>query len=194
MEKLRRLAAFWPGFAGLWNGGTPTCLVLALLFALSVNSAILCSFVWTEFGSVELQVTLWVASCLCFGFAATYSFISSRGQASLRESARDLFLRAQREYLGGDWSEAEKLLGQIVKRQPGDVEARLFLATIHRHTNRLNEARDQLHRLSKLTRSAAWSMEIAREWQQLSRQATEASDNDIDVRQPEQTSERARAA
>ena len=193
MGKLRRLAAFWPGFSGLWHGGTPTSLALALLFALSVNSAILCSFVWTEFASTEVHVLLWIGAGLCFVLAATYSFMSSRGQASLRETARDLFLRAQREYLGGEWSEAETLLSQIVKRQPCDVEARLFLATIYRHTNRQDEARRQLRHLSKLTRSADWSMEIAREWQQLSSRA-QAEENEIGVESAEQAYQRARAA
>ena len=82
----------------------------------------------------------------------------------MREDARDLFLRAQREYLSGNWTETEALLAKIVRRQPDDIEAILFLATVHRHTGRYDEARQQLRRLSKIARSTDWSMEISQEW------------------------------
>ncbi|MCA9214475.1 MAG: tetratricopeptide repeat protein [Planctomycetales bacterium] len=169
MGTLRRTTVQWPGFSGLWLHGSVSGLAIAVFFALLVNLASLCSFIWTEFASPGVQVLLWSMTGLCFAAATTYSFISSRGQASLREDARDLFLRAQSEYLSGKWTETEALLTQIVRRQPHDVEAILFLATVHRHTGQFDRARQQLKRLSKIARSTDWSMEIAQEWRLLRR-------------------------
>jgi hypothetical protein len=170
--KLRRVAWLWPGFTRLWYRGEPVSLIVAVLYALLLNAALLGSFVWTELTSVGARVLLWTATGLCLIVAATYSFIRDRGKVALREAARALLLRAQREYLRGDWIEAESLVRQILKSQADDIEARLFLATILRHTKRPSDAKDQLRRLSKMVGSAEWCMEIDHEWRQLRRTST----------------------
>lgn len=169
--KNRRIARFWPGFARLWYRGDPVGLIAAIFYGLLLNTALLCTFVWTEIASVKVQVILWCASGLCLIYSATYSFICVKRDASMQDTARDLLSRAQREYLRGQWSEAESKVRQILKRQPDDVEARLFLATILRHTKRPSEAMDELRRLSRKVGSAKWCMEIDHEWRQLRRRS-----------------------
>jgi len=66
-------------------------------------------------------------------------------------------------YLQGQWFEAEKRLIQLLRQNPRDVEARLMIATLFRHTRRWEEALRQLDQLERLEASQAWALEIQRE-------------------------------
>ena len=79
----------------------------------------------------------------------------------------DLFRAALGEYLKGAWFEAESLLGQLVAQDNRDVDARLMLASLLRHTRRPLEARRQLDELDRLEKAARWQVEIERERQLL---------------------------
>ncbi|MCR4413284.1 MAG: tetratricopeptide repeat protein [Thermoguttaceae bacterium] len=76
----------------------------------------------------------------------------------------------------GNWFEAECLLSRILKRNPRDLEARLMLATLLRHTGRRDEAARQLDRLERFEGSGKWVLEISRERQQL--QAAKSDEED----------------
>jgi thioredoxin-like negative regulator of GroEL len=71
-----------------------------------------------------------------------------------------LFRRAQAEYLQGDYFQAEATLTGLLAREPRDAEARLLLATLLRHTQRYEEAEDQLKQLSRFETAARWQIEI----------------------------------
>jgi len=73
-------------------------------------------------------------------------------------------------YLQGQWFEAEKKLVSLLRQNPRDVEARLLIATLFRHTRRWEEALRQLDQLERLEASRAWALEIHRE-RELIRQA-----------------------
>jgi predicted Zn-dependent protease len=76
-----------------------------------------------------------------------------------------LFIQAQREYLGGHWEEAETLLRRRIENTPRDVEARLLLVTMLRHTRRLDLARNQLHEMMRFDEALEWEFEVDREQQ-----------------------------
>ena len=61
MHALRYLTLVWPGLPWLWLRGSLSGLFLAMAFAVSVDMAILATFVWP--GLVELPFTLglWTA-------------------------------------------------------------------------------------------------------------------------------------
>lgn len=80
----------------------------------------------------------------------------------------DAWLRqAQREYLRRHWIEAELLVGRILARRPGDVEARLLQASIFRRTARHAAARRELALLARDPQAVGWSLEIQTELRQL---------------------------
>jgi cytochrome c-type biogenesis protein CcmH/NrfG len=85
-----------------------------------------------------------------------------------------LFLQAQGEYLKGHWFEAESLLQQIIRRSPRDVEAQLMLATLYRHTRRVDEARQRLRLMEAIDGAERWRWEIDQE-QRLLKQVTETA-------------------
>lgn len=76
-----------------------------------------------------------------------------------------LFIQAQREYLGGHWEEAESLLRRRIGNAPRDVEARLLLVTMFRHTRRLDQARSQLSEMQRYDEALEWEFEADRERQ-----------------------------
>lgn len=76
-----------------------------------------------------------------------------------------LFIQAQREYLGGHWEEAESLLRRRIENAPRDVEARLLLVTLFRHTRRLDLARWQLSEMQRFDEALEWAFETDREQQ-----------------------------
>ena len=76
-----------------------------------------------------------------------------------------LFIQAQREYLGGHWEEAELLLKRRIDHAPRDMESRLLLATLFRHSRRLEQAGEQLSEMNRFDESLEWDFEIDRERQ-----------------------------
>ena len=83
---------------------------------------------------------------------------------STDETLPGLFIRAQAEYLRGNWYRVEHLLSQLLGQRDQDAEARLLMATMFRTTSRFAEARQQLRQLGQLERASEWKMEIEREW------------------------------
>jgi thioredoxin-like negative regulator of GroEL len=83
-------------------------------------------------------------------------------------SEEDLFREAQAQYLQGNWYAAEETLRAMLAANPRDVEARLMLATLLRHTARLEEAASQLQQTARLEASAGWRQELQTEWRRLS--------------------------
>jgi Tfp pilus assembly protein PilF len=105
-----------------------------------------------------IAASLWLAS------AVWSSRNYERRQRLAREvDADDLFRQALSEYLQGSFLAAENTLGRSLKHHPQDVEARLLLATLLRHTKRHDEARRELARLAQLEGAARWATEIEAE-------------------------------
>lgn len=159
----------WPGLPQLWLSGMWSGLVLAVGFAAVVDLLLLASFVWVELLS-PLHLRLgWLAVGALWGAAAVISVWSESRSAVPRgvTSAEVLFREALGEYLQGNWFEAEAILGRLVHLHPRDVEARLLLATLLRHTRRYNEALEQLDRLERLRDAQHWTREIASERQRI---------------------------
>ena len=99
----------------------------------------------------------------------------------IRDSSHTLFNQAQREYLRGHWTEAESLLKRRLKLAERDIEARLLLATLFRHTERLDWASEQLLQLEKYDESVHWNFEIRRERELIGLLQDEAPDPSTDL-------------
>ena len=79
------------------------------------------------------------------------------------ESVDTLFIEARREYLKGHWEEARSLLLRQLRHHPRDIESRLMLATLYRHTRQFDDAVTQLNQLEKYDPAISWNNEIERE-------------------------------
>ena len=126
-----------------------------------------CKALWIGFGAA------WLA-----GAVVTAGAGQSGREGGHPGSEADNFPEAVDYYLKGNWFEAQQALMQRLGEDPRDADARLMLATLCRHTGRLDEAQQQLDLLARLEESAKWGMEIRRE-RQLLRDARAGQAGDV---------------
>lgn len=167
MERASWMRYLWPGLPQLLQGnwwGFGWALVGAVL----LNLAILTTFVWKEWVGEWAKPVLWGGIVLLWSGAALGSTIAwNRLRPAMANPStapsNALFAEAMEFYLQGQWFEAEKRWVQLLRQNPRDVEARLMIATLLRHTRRWEEALRQLDQLERLEASQAWALEIHRE-------------------------------
>ena len=176
MRWRRGCACIWPGLADLWQQGSWSGLLLALIFGLLLNFSLAASLIWTEWASPELRFAAWtgVGSFWLIGFCTAWR------QTGLDRSllTQDLFSQAVNEYLQGNWFQAESLLEQVLRKNRRDVDAQLMLATLYRHTGRCDEARAALEQIKCWRGAEKWELEIQREREQLAAASEQAPDED----------------
>jgi uncharacterized protein HemY len=168
----------------MWACGSWSALAVAVGSAALVNLALLSSFVWSELFPPQARTALWTAVLAIWGSSAVlcYSW-DRRGKAAYGTSAaaeRSLEV-ALGYYLQGSWFEAERELAAILQRNPRDLEARLMVATLLRHTGRLDEAGRQLDQLERLEDSRKWELEIRRERELLAEKQAERAEQDSEA-------------
>ncbi len=171
------LLCCWPGLPGLWFRGRWSSLALAIAFAILLNLTIVASFVWTGiFRDEAYPVIAWPILLLIW---FTSAVIAKRNLPDVMSLTKDdrftvtdeetddaidtLFIEARREYLKGHWNEARSLLQRQIKHHARDIESRLMLATLFRHTRQFDEAAAQLDQIEKYDPAISWKNEIARE-------------------------------
>ena len=171
------LLCCWPGLPGLWYRGRWSSLFLAVTFAVLLNLTILASFIWTGvFEDDAFPAIAWPVLLLTWFGSAMIARRNLPDVMSLTkedpvfaadeesETAVDaLFIEARREYLKGHWNEAQSLLQRQLNRYPRDIESRLLLATLFRHTRQFDDALIQLNQIGKFDPAINWKNEIARE-------------------------------
>jgi hypothetical protein len=164
------MAWIWPGLIPLWLEGSWSGVLLAVGFAGLLNLLLLASLVWEDLLSLAWLISGWAIVASLWLVSAIWSSrnYERRQQLAQEVNADDLFRQALSEYLQGSFLAAESTLERLLKHHPHDVEARLLLATLLRHTKRHDEARSQVARLAQLEGAQRWATEIAAEREQLS--------------------------
>jgi hypothetical protein len=169
MRRTRWATYFWPGLAQLWVRGIWSGLAAAVCAAALLNVAVLGTFIWSELIAEGLRSTLWLLLGAGWVAGAIFTARWSRRQRQREEpdSTTDALSEAIDHYLKGNWFESERVLGNLLRRNPRDADARLMLATLLRHTARRDEAAEQLELLTRLEGAEKWEWEIRRERQLL---------------------------
>jgi hypothetical protein len=165
MRRMRRIAYLWPGLPQLWTFGSWAGLAVAVGAALVFDLLLLVSFGWSELVSPSVRNILWTAFGGFWVSAVVWS-AKRRGRfgaAASPDPKKDAFAEALDYYLKGDYYQAEHLLEGLLQRNLRDLDARLMLATLLRHTGRIDEARQQLDTLAKFEGAGKWEWEIQRE-------------------------------
>lgn len=165
MALLRSLTLAWPGLPWLWLRGSRSGLTLAIAFALTVDVAIVTTWIWSELIGIGATIGLWA------GAAAIWMIATASALAAFpapiprpRSGAADgLFVKARDAYLARDWPAAEAHLRELLAIAPTDGEAQLLQATILRRLGRLADARTALAALAASDSGGPWRAEIARE-------------------------------
>ncbi len=163
----------WPGLSGLWYRGKISSLLVAVGFSILLNLALVSTFLWPWSLGETFPVVAWPMILLIWAVSAwvAYHRLTDVMSVPVSEKVADpsqpdtLFNQAQREYLGGHWDEAELLLERRIAHAPRDMESRLLLATLLRHSRRLEQASEQLNDMQRFDESLEWDFEIDRERQ-----------------------------
>jgi tetratricopeptide (TPR) repeat protein len=167
----RIMLCCWPGLPGLWQRGQTFSLVIAIGFTILLNAAIICTYIWPRALGESFPIITWPmilliwSSSIAFAYKSMPNWLETAKIAAADESKQSdiLFIRAQTEYLKGNWDETERLLRRCLGIWPRDIEARLLLATLLRHSRRLFDASEELAHLLKYDESTNWISEIRRE-------------------------------
>jgi predicted Zn-dependent protease len=140
-------------------------LAIAVVAAVLLDVLLLVSFGWTELIGPDLRTTLWTGLGVVWVGAAVWSVSWSRKRAGDRkpEPQQDVFGEALDHYLQGDYFQTEQILEGLLRRNVRDVDARLMLATLLRHTGRLDDAARQLDTLARFEGAGKWELEIRQE-------------------------------
>ena len=165
-ETSQRWLCLWPGLAKLWLRGDYIALLLALGFTVLFNLALLSTFVWPEWLGNSFPMIAWPIIGIVWlsnWFISGSTLDEAVDPGVVRGKSSDaLFISAQTEYLNGNWHEAETLLVRQLRFSPRDVESRLLLATMHRHTGNYDSALKEIEQLLKFDESRRWYLEIER--------------------------------
>jgi tetratricopeptide (TPR) repeat protein len=162
-RRLRILTlVFWPGLVQIWSGQEILGLILAALFAFSLNLSIMARWIWTE-----VFPPGW---CAFFGTFAFLTWVASSGYTVWwvgfchpDHHAREidtLFREAQEAYLQGRWSEAKSRLEQILARDEADADALMQLGSVYLRTQQPSLARRTFLQCLELRQGGKWRWEI----------------------------------
>ena len=157
-------AYFWPGLPQLARDGNWAALAVAIAAAAVLNAVLLGTCVWTEFVAPGPRIICWTFLAAVWIAAIGYWTWNDRQRKAVAGPKDDkTFEEALAEYLKGNWFEAERKLTARLGRDEHDIEARLLMATLLRHTKRFDDATHQLNVLVRLDGAHRWSQEIHRE-------------------------------
>ena len=165
MRRMRWTTYLWPGLPQLWSYGSWSGLALAISTAAVLDLLLLISFGWSELIGPGLRSASWAGFGVFWVVAAGWSArqCGRRAAAGNPNTCEDAFTEALDHYLKGDYYQAEHVLEGLLRRNLRDVDARLMLATLLRHTGRLYEATQQLDTLARFEGAGKWELEMRRE-------------------------------
>ena len=164
MRRMPWPAYLWPGLPQLARDGNWAALAFAVAAGVLLNAVLLGTWFWTDLFPAALRIICWVFIGAAWSLSIGYWAWADRRKAAAPEKAGGrVFEEALEDYLKGNWFETERKLNILMRRDEHDLEARLLLATLLRHTKRFDDATRQLNLLVRLDGAHRWALEIHRE-------------------------------
>jgi hypothetical protein len=162
MVALRYLTLAWPGLPWLWLRGSMAGLILALASAVSLDVALVTTFIWGDLVELPFTIAVWTATGMVW-LVSTVSAVATFPPPLARPPAAEvdpLFVAARDAYLARDWTGAESRLRELLVLSPTDGEAQLLLGTLLRRVGRLDEARGSLEKLAASDAGGRWRQAV----------------------------------
>jgi hypothetical protein len=154
--------SLWPGLAQVWSGQEVLGMILAVLFAATLNLALVARFIWTESFAqgwpeffAALAVCNWVAS---FGYTLWWIWLCHPERH--RVEIDRLYREATESYLRGRWNESRRRLERILAMDETDADALMQLGTLFARTEQPALARRAFRQCLELEGGAKWRWEI----------------------------------
>lgn len=156
------ILSLWPGLAQIWSGQEVLGLILATVFAATLNLALVTRFIWTEafpkpwvgFFTVLAGLS-WLA-----GLGYTLWWVWLCHPDRYRVEIDRLFRESQELYLQGKWNEARKRLERILSMDETDADTLMQLGMLFVRTDQNGLARKSFRQCLELERGAKWRWEI----------------------------------
>ena len=159
-----RAICLWPGLPAAWMLGLARGLLVALVYAWCICGLLLATFVWPDWVAVSLLRLLWLIAVGTWSVATVRNCMYlPRLLATCDAHSSQALISAQREYLRGNWFDAEASVLKVLHHHPRDAEALLLLVGILRRTQRFQPALRRLKQLELLQSAAMWHFEMQRE-------------------------------
>ena len=170
------LLTIWPGLAQIWTGQEVLGLILATVFAATLNLAIVSKYLWTEAFAAGMPGVFATLAALTWLAALAYTgwWLWRCHPARHREAIDALFRSACEAYLQGRWDDSRRGLEQLLTLDDTDADALMQLATLYQRTGQADLARSTYRECLDLDGGAKWRWEIGRAVEALS--ATESAD------------------
>ncbi len=152
----------WPGLPQIWTGQEVLGLMLAALFAATLNLALVARFIWTDSfapGWVGFFAVLATCSWLA-SFVYTLWWVWLCHPSGHRPEIDRLYREATESYLQGKFQEARVSFEQIVAMDDHDADALMQLGTVFIRTEQPNLARRAFRQCQELEGGAKWRWEI----------------------------------
>lgn len=159
------LLSIWPGLAQIWTGQEILGLILASLFAATLNLAILSRFLWTEAFASGMPAFFAAVAAITWVAALGYTlwWLWRCHPERHREEIDGLYRMAVESYLQGRWDESRRLLEQVLSLDETDADALMQLATLYVRTYQTDLARATFRQCLDLESGRKWEWEIRRE-------------------------------
>lgn len=154
--------SFWPGLAQIWAGQEVLGILLAVLFAATVNLAVVSRWIWTEAFPAGWSgffatsaVAAWVAS---LGYTVWWAILCHPDRH--RAEIEKLFREAHAAYLQGRWADAKHRIERILARDETDADALMQLGSVYLRTQQPGLARRAFVQCLELKAGTKWHWEI----------------------------------
>ncbi|MGB8853412.1 MAG: tetratricopeptide repeat protein [Pirellulales bacterium] len=178
MRAARYLTLLWPGLPWLWLRGSLPGLVVAVGFALTLDVAVLTTWIWSDLIELPARLAVWVATAVIWALATASAVSAFPPPLAIGRDAESdtLYVKARNAYLAHDWLTAEATLRTLLRRDSTDGEAQLLLGTLLRRVGRFDEARAALDQLSRADSGRLWQSAIVRELARIDADSRAATD------------------
>jgi tetratricopeptide (TPR) repeat protein len=154
--------SLWPGLPQVWSGQEVMGLILAGLFAGTLNLAIVTSLIWTEAvpPAVTTFVTALAVGTWIAGLAYTLWWVWRCHPERYRAEIERLYREATDHYLKGHWNDARRRFEQILTMDETDADVFMHLGTLLLRIDQPEEARRAFRQCLELEGGAKWGWEI----------------------------------
>jgi tetratricopeptide (TPR) repeat protein len=156
--------SIWPGLPQIWSGQEVLGLILAALFAATLNLALVARYVWTDaFASgwsnffTALAVCNWIVS---LGYTLWWIWLCHPERHRLEIDR--LFREATEFYLKGQWNESRRRFERILAMDDTDADVLMQLGTLYVRSEQPALARRAFRQCLELDTGAKWGWEIQR--------------------------------
>jgi tetratricopeptide (TPR) repeat protein len=156
------LLSAWPGLPQIWSGQEVLGLLLAGLFAVTLNLAIVSRFLWT--GLFPPGVPAFFAALAALSWAAALGYtlwwIWRCHPQRYRVDIDRVYREALELYLRGQWNDARRGFEQVLAYDETDADALMHLGALYVRTEQPALARRTFRQCLELEGGAKWRWEI----------------------------------